>query len=56
MVWRKDRWCVVVGVIDRETGDFLHVSWKREGWEGWRELCHGIQKISFTGEFPAKPI
>jgi len=31
MVWRKDRWCVVVGVINKETGDFLHVSWKREG-------------------------
>ena len=56
MVWRKDRWCVVVGVIDRETGDFLHVSWKREGREGWCELRHGIQKISFTGEFPTIPI
>jgi len=53
MVLRKDRWCVVVGVIDKETGDFLHVSWKREGREGWRELRHGIKKISFTGEFPA---
>ena len=46
MVWREDRWCVVVGVIDRETGDFLHVSWKREGREGWREVCHGIQEVS----------
>ena len=46
MVWREDRWCVVVGVMDRETEDFLHVSWKRKRREGWRELCHGIQKIS----------
>jgi hypothetical protein len=21
--WGEDRWCVVVGVIDRETGDFF---------------------------------
>ena len=47
MVWRKDRWCVVVDVINKETGDFLHVSWKREGREGWRELRHGIQKNIF---------
>ena len=47
MMWREDRWCVVVGMIDRETGDFFAFSWKREGWEGWRELRHGIQKISF---------
>ena len=45
-MWREDRWSVVIGVIDRETGNFLHVSWKREGREGWRELCHGIQEIS----------
>ncbi len=23
MMWREDRWCVVVGMIDRETGDFF---------------------------------
>ncbi len=33
---------MVVGVINKETGDFLHVSWKKEGREGWRELPHGI--------------
>ena len=44
--WGEDRWCVVVGVIDRETGDFLHVSWKRKRREGWRELCHETQKTS----------
>ena len=55
MVWRKDRWCVVVGVINKETGDFLHVSWKREGQEGWRELRHEIQKISFSWNFSRHP-
>ena len=43
--------CGLWGVIDRETGDVLHVSWKREGREGWRELRHEIQKIIFFLEF-----
>ena len=44
--WGEDRWCVVVGVIDRETGDFLHVSLEKERGKGWRELCYEIQKTS----------
>ena len=48
--------CGLWGVTDKEMGEtFLYVSWKREGQEGWRELCHGFQKISFIGEFPASP-
>jgi hypothetical protein len=59
----EGRWCgeKIVGVwfvgCDRKTGEtVLYVSWKREGREGWCELRHGIQKISFIGEFPARPI
>ena len=45
--------CGLWGVTDRETGEtFLYVSWKREGREGWRELRHGIQKISFYWRIP----
>jgi hypothetical protein len=37
----------VVGVMDRKWEE-LHVSGKRERREGWRKVCHLIQKISFV--------
>ncbi len=37
----------VVGVMDRKREE-LHVSGKRERREGWRKVCHLIQKISFV--------
>jgi hypothetical protein len=37
----------VVGVMERKREE-LHISGKRERREGWRKVCHLIQKISFV--------
>ena len=52
--WGVDRWCVVVGVIDRETGDFLHVSLEKERGKAGVG-CAIRSRRHLVGEFPAIP-